>query len=483
MGEPEASTSDRAVFTFFEAIGLMFILPPGEPLFRGEPITPRMGVFLLLGALSCAAGPAWPQLRRRLGPRFSASVARAASDFRWWLVIVLVAFVSPGLRLFTEKPSLPVWGLGIVAQLGLAFWAWTRWRQQRHMPIPEELAVEPSVSYGTPQQAAREPHLKWWHVPVGTRVGRIEDCRVYLFVNGRKVSLRWSTWQGPTEHWTLRAGEEPRDVPMIVRSEIKTVAPAAVGELEASVARVTNPNYFMGDVRNYVDLPPGLHEARVRIEAGPSGWTSPPYRIAVPLALSNLNFEMHRLSEGESALEPPDAIKSWGIEAQWRALYIEAAAPPPTAVAAPVPSAMAPSDRRDPAGASHLGPLGITKMVQELLGPVTVEKLEDAGVMWEGRSSASFGLFIYGPFCKRDGVALQYQESENSSRREPKDDDSVTSGGSGLAVLAGLAFYPTLFCIGCGGNYDLGAKPGIGTTIGEAKHRAKLIIEGRHRLS
>src|SRR5262249_8433025 len=159
-------------------------------LFRGEPITPRMGVFLLLGALSCAAGPAWPRLRRRLGPRFSASVARAASDFRWWLVIVLVAFVSPPLRLFTQNPSLRVWGAGIIHQLALASWVWIRWRPHPQRPVPVELALDLSVSYGPPQQAAGEPYLKWWHVPIAA-MQRLEDCRVFLLWEGRQLSLRW----------------------------------------------------------------------------------------------------------------------------------------------------------------------------------------------------------------------------------------------------------------------------------------------------
>src|SRR5207248_231438 len=78
---------------------------------------------------------------------------------------------------------------------------------------------------------------------------------------------------------------------------------------------------------------PGLHEVRLRIESGATGWTSPPYRIAVPVAGGNTHFEMHRLSEGASVLEAPDAIKSLGIEAQWHAHYQLRPVPPPILVA------------------------------------------------------------------------------------------------------------------------------------------------------
>src|SRR5207302_895555 len=62
-------------------------------------------------------------------------------------------------------------------------------------------------------------------------------------------------------------------------------------------------------------------------ESGGERWDSPPYRIAVPRGQGNTNFEMHQMSEGETVVEPPHAIKSAGIRSRWLAIYIDQAQP------------------------------------------------------------------------------------------------------------------------------------------------------------
>ena len=82
-----------AVFGFCELWGLVFALPPGEALYNGAPMTFKMGVFLVLGSLFAILGPAWPWVKTRFPRRLSASVARTASDFRYWLYALSILFV------------------------------------------------------------------------------------------------------------------------------------------------------------------------------------------------------------------------------------------------------------------------------------------------------------------------------------------------------------------------------------------------------
>lgn len=183
------------------------------------------------------------------------------------------------------------------------------------MPAPEP-PRSPDVVFGAPQQRASESWLKWWHVAVSSSQ-RMEDCRVFLIHEGRKLSLRWPTWQGPTEYWTLRPDEASKDIPVVIRSEINE----GRWQLPAGVARITDVPFFVGDGINHTNLPAGLHEVRLRVERGSRYWQSAPYRVAVPRAGGNTNFEMHALAEGTSVFEPPDAIKSTGLTAQWLSNY------------------------------------------------------------------------------------------------------------------------------------------------------------------
>jgi hypothetical protein len=106
-------TSDLAVFGFCELLGLVFGLPPGEDLYHGAPITIRMVVFLAIGGIFAVIGPAWPFIKNKIQWResmtFATSFARTASDFRYWLVALLVLFVymfGPDVYQRATAPSL-----------------------------------------------------------------------------------------------------------------------------------------------------------------------------------------------------------------------------------------------------------------------------------------------------------------------------------------------------------------------------------------
>jgi hypothetical protein len=94
MSDQQAPTNDLAVLGFCELMGLMFGLPPSEALYRGEPISARMLLFALIGIIFAALGPLWPKLKRQLPRRFSARFVRVASDFQWWMILLITLFFS-----------------------------------------------------------------------------------------------------------------------------------------------------------------------------------------------------------------------------------------------------------------------------------------------------------------------------------------------------------------------------------------------------
>lgn len=52
-----------------------------------------MIVFAVIGLSFVLLGPNWPWLKSRLPRRFAASITRVGSNFRWWLVVLLLGFV------------------------------------------------------------------------------------------------------------------------------------------------------------------------------------------------------------------------------------------------------------------------------------------------------------------------------------------------------------------------------------------------------
>lgn len=103
---PTTQTNDLAIFGFCELWGLVFALPPGDALYRGEPLTMRMGVFLAIGSIFAIVGPTWPWIKTNFPRRLSVSISRTASDFRYWLgaLALLFAFVI-GPDLYQEAVS------------------------------------------------------------------------------------------------------------------------------------------------------------------------------------------------------------------------------------------------------------------------------------------------------------------------------------------------------------------------------------------
>ena len=97
---------DKAVFGFFELLGLVFALPFGDALYQGMPISKPQIAFLILGAACGAAGPMWPLIRAKASTPLTASLERAAKDARTWIAVLLFAF---GYFFFrpTVTPSSP----------------------------------------------------------------------------------------------------------------------------------------------------------------------------------------------------------------------------------------------------------------------------------------------------------------------------------------------------------------------------------------
>lgn len=107
-----APTNDKAVLGFCELWALFFGLPPGEALYRGEPLTMRMALFMGIASVFAVLGPIWPIVKTRFPRRLSTSFVRAASDFRWWAVVLLalgalgylaVPTIEPLMRLSKEQ--------------------------------------------------------------------------------------------------------------------------------------------------------------------------------------------------------------------------------------------------------------------------------------------------------------------------------------------------------------------------------------------
>lgn len=90
-------TNDKAVLGFCELFALFFGLPAGEAFYRGEPITMRMIAFAIAGSIFAILGPTWPYVKSTFPRRISATFVRTASDFRWWMVVILIGFIGTAI--------------------------------------------------------------------------------------------------------------------------------------------------------------------------------------------------------------------------------------------------------------------------------------------------------------------------------------------------------------------------------------------------
>jgi hypothetical protein len=103
----KAPTNDLVVFGFCELWAILLGLPPGEDLYHGQPMSAHMITFLAIGSTFAILGPAWPWVKSRFPRRWSATFVRCATDFRWWMVVLLIGFIVPSLmdRFFTPMSS------------------------------------------------------------------------------------------------------------------------------------------------------------------------------------------------------------------------------------------------------------------------------------------------------------------------------------------------------------------------------------------
>jgi len=144
-GPPDRTipTNDLAVLGFCELWGLIFGLPPGEDLYHGAPVTARMVAFLIIGGAFALFGPSWPWIKSRFPRRFSVTFVRTASDFRWWVVVLLIWYVFGGsvppfgtLRTVlwspkSESPNLETQNLrSRVLEGDRQLEAWQNWQKQ-----------------------------------------------------------------------------------------------------------------------------------------------------------------------------------------------------------------------------------------------------------------------------------------------------------------------------------------------------------------
>src|SRR5271166_3418738 len=95
--DPKVPTNNLVVFGFCELWGILLGLPPGEDLYHGEPLTARMIIFLALGSAFVILGPSWPWIKSSFPRRISVTFVRAATDFRWWAVMLLVGLILPSI--------------------------------------------------------------------------------------------------------------------------------------------------------------------------------------------------------------------------------------------------------------------------------------------------------------------------------------------------------------------------------------------------
>jgi hypothetical protein len=103
------SVSDHAVLGFCEILALMFGLPPGEALFRGEPLSLRLVGFIVVGAIFAALGPGWPAVRKKFPQQaLVLSIGRIASDARYWLAVILIGFLYAASPEMYRRAVVPV---------------------------------------------------------------------------------------------------------------------------------------------------------------------------------------------------------------------------------------------------------------------------------------------------------------------------------------------------------------------------------------
>jgi hypothetical protein len=144
---------DRAVLEICLLVGLMLGLPPGEALYRGEPITARMIAFAVLALAITVVGAAWPKMKRSLPMRpWRLIPGRAAFNYRFLgisaLLVMFVFVDGPDIYRRATAPVAMCWGGPCPTYEGSPLgWAWEQYNVSIQIP-PTPMAAPLIQSFG-----------------------------------------------------------------------------------------------------------------------------------------------------------------------------------------------------------------------------------------------------------------------------------------------------------------------------------------------
>lgn len=99
MAEDGPPRGDGAVYAFFDMVALAFAFEGTAALLKEGLVAEVPRAYATSVALFLF-GVKWPTLKTYFGPRLSTTVENVATDFRYWLLVLLVAFVYLGLPLW-----------------------------------------------------------------------------------------------------------------------------------------------------------------------------------------------------------------------------------------------------------------------------------------------------------------------------------------------------------------------------------------------
>jgi len=131
----------------------------------------------------------------------------------------------------------------------------------------------------------------------------LKHGRVILIFEGpvprNALPLLWQSLEEPKEYATIRVGEEPMRVPVVVRSGKDCQLPFP---LPAGVARVTDQSMLIHR-RAFTDLEPGSYKMRLRVQSEGRAWESQTYILSVPRPdIKNDEFRLREVGESEKSI-------------------------------------------------------------------------------------------------------------------------------------------------------------------------------------
>jgi hypothetical protein len=94
MEEPEKKSADSAIKWLLEVLAAAFVAEAVAGLMRAD-IGEAVGA-LAIGIFLSLVGFFWASIKQKMPKKFSDTVAMVACDFRYWLAILLVAFLYLG---------------------------------------------------------------------------------------------------------------------------------------------------------------------------------------------------------------------------------------------------------------------------------------------------------------------------------------------------------------------------------------------------